>query len=999
MGSLCGSSGATTTQQSSSTPTGFPLLADIYNRVSNVASQPYTPYGGQMVAGLSGTQQAGIQGVTNAQGAAQPYFDQAANYARTGAEPISSGDINRYMSPYTQNVIDATRANFQQDNAIGQQQVIGNAAAKGALGGDRVGVAQAELRRQQKLAQDPVIAGMYGQSYDKALGAAQQDRAAQAQGAYTFGALAPSVQNARISGAQAQIGAGGLEQGTQQAQLTADYNKYLQQLAFPYQQAGFLASAGLPAVNAMGGTATGQTTTPGPNPLGQVAGLGLTAASFLKDGGVVKGYAGGGPVGLFDIDTYVPKYSGAQSMSPYGQAPALPKIGAPQASGFNPTVGQVGGAVNGIKSLFGSSFMPEGGMYDANMAGAIPSSVTGMVGGGLRRGGRVSGHPMIFRSGGRVHDKHAKFHATVHAIRQTLRGGGPVHGYADGGSIRSESTEHEIARRDADRAARPMSIMGRMVWPEEAHIRDYARSPYMRKMEAAGGYAAGGDVTQFDDAFSPFAVPPDNTPQNRALALSMGDKYQPEGSIELNAGAPMPRPRPFEAPGVPVGSIPSPDDGGLPPQITGAPGMPAQAMAHNGVPQSPYAPPPTDVSSSSPAPSGASAAPPAPTKGLFGNPFGLSDETRTALLSAGLGTLASRSPFALSALGEGGLQGIKSYTEQKASKQKIDSEARKLAQQAEQFAQNLGLHREQLDVSERRADLAEKRADLPPGYRWNADHTAQEAIPGGVADPKTIEAQTKAKRTSTMTDNAIEIAARQLNQGDASALQNVGRGTQGDEKLTAIKNRAAQILVDEGGMKPAEAATHISSRVQEFRARGIGLSAEARTAANREANLNIILKATEAAIPAALEASRAVSRTGWVPINKIIQSGQVIASNPELREFGMANLQLAEHWARAMNPTGVMRESDRDKALEFLSTADSQPTYERAVNQLHKQIKREQAAVASMRPVVPGGHAPSEAPPATTTSALPKAVSKAEYDKLPSKAKFIGPDGKEWTKP
>lgn len=686
----------TTNQQSSSTPTGFPLLADIYNRVSNVASQPYTPYSGNMVAGLSGTQQAGIQGVTNAQGAAQPYFDQAAQYAQNGAAAIDPSQIQRYMSPYTQNVIDATKANFQQDNAIGQQQVIGNAAAKGALGGDRVGVAQAELARQQGLAQNPVIAGLYSGAYDKALGAAQQDRAAQAQGAYTYGALAPSVQNAKISGAQAQIGAGGLEQGTQQAQLTADYNKYLQQLAFPYQQAGFLASAGLPAVNAMGGTTTGQTTAPGPNPWGQVAGLGLTAASFLKDGGVVKGYAGGGPVGLFDIDTYIPKYSGAQSMSPYGQAPALPKIGAPQASGFNPTVGQVGGAVNGLKGLFGGAFQPEGGMYDANMAGAIPSSVTGMVGGGLKRGGRVSGHPQIFRSGGRVTDKHAKFHATVHAIRQTLRGG-----YAGGGVVDSGNrgmadlvSEQEAARDARHNAAyrTSRSVLGR---------------GYVSGGEALPGYAVGGDVaSRFDDAFSPYAMPPDNTPANRDLAMAMGDKYQPEGEIALNAGAPMPRPRPFEAPGVPVGSIPPPDDGGLPPQITGAPGMPAQAMAYNGVPQSPYAPPPTDVSSSSPPPSGVSASSAAPTKGLFGNPFGLSDEARTALLSAGLGTLASRSPFALSALGEGGLQGIKSYTEQKASKQKIDSEARKLAQQAEQFAQNLGLHRDQFAEQKRQHDIA-----------------------------------------------------------------------------------------------------------------------------------------------------------------------------------------------------------------------------------------------------------------------------------------------------
>jgi hypothetical protein len=74
-----------------------------------------------------------------------------------------------------------------------------------------------------------------------------------------------------------------------------------------------------------------------------------------------------------------------------------------------------------------------------------------------------------------------------------------------------------------------------------------------------------------------------------------------------------------------------------------------------------------------------------------------------------------------------------------------------------------------------------------------------------------------------------------------------------------------------------------------------------------------------------------------------------MASNPELRQFGMANLQLAEHWARAMNPTGVMRESDRDMALHFLSLADSKETYKQAVMQLKTQITRERDAIDRQR--------------------------------------------------
>ena len=216
-----------------------------------------------------------------------------------------------------------------------------------------------------------------------------------------------------------------------------------------------------------------------------------------------------------------------------------------------------------------------------------------------------------------------------------------------------------------------------------------------------------------------------------------------------------------------------------------------------------------------------------------------------------------------------------------------------------------------------------------------------------------------------MGDGAVELAARRLKEGDISALTNIGRGAQAAHDLSRIQNRMADILVKEDGLSMADAAKKVSAAVQGFKASQVGQSAEARTGATREANLNLILKAADAAIPAALDASDAVARTGWVPVNKIIQKGEVATSDPNLMKFGMANLQLAEHWARAMNPTGVMRESDRDKALEFLSTATSKDTYRQLVEQLRTQITRERDAVK--------GAAPGAASPYSSSSAAPAA--------------------------
>jgi hypothetical protein len=138
-----------------------------------------------------------------------------------------------------------------------------------------------------------------------------------------------------------------------------------------------------------------------------------------------------------------------------------------------------------------------------------------------------------------------------------------------------------------------------------------------------------------------------------------------------------------------------------------------------------------------------------------------------------------------------------------------------------------------------------------------------------------------------------------------------------------------------------------SSDIQAFQARQAELSSAGRTKGTREENLDIILRVTDSAIPAALAASENVPRGSFVPLNKIIQGGQVATSDVNLGKFAMANLQLAEGWARAMNPTGVMRESDRDKALSFLSTATSKETYKALVEQLRTQIQRERAAIQS----------------------------------------------------
>lgn len=147
--------------------------------------------------------------VNPAIGAASGVFGQAGNGITTN-NPVNAAQIAQYESPYTQSVVNATQAQFNNQNAQQQQQVAGNAISNGAFGGDRSAVAAGITAGQQQLAQAPVIAGLENQGYSQALGEAntQQQTLLQQQTAQ---------QQAQLAGAQGELSAGQLGLTSQQA--------------------------------------------------------------------------------------------------------------------------------------------------------------------------------------------------------------------------------------------------------------------------------------------------------------------------------------------------------------------------------------------------------------------------------------------------------------------------------------------------------------------------------------------------------------------------------------------------------------------------------------------------------------------------------------------------------------------------------------------------------------------------------------------------------------
>jgi hypothetical protein len=131
----------------------------------------------------------------------------------------------------------------QQAQAIGQGLFgIGSGTAAGLAGLGQQQFGQGATAAQQ-------LAGLAQQQYGMGAGTAQ-----------ALGGLGTGAQAAALQGAQAQLGAGTLEQQTQQADLTANYQQFLQERGYPFQVAQFLANIAM-GTGALSGSTT-QTTQP-----------------------------------------------------------------------------------------------------------------------------------------------------------------------------------------------------------------------------------------------------------------------------------------------------------------------------------------------------------------------------------------------------------------------------------------------------------------------------------------------------------------------------------------------------------------------------------------------------------------------------------------------------------------------------------------------------------------------------------------------------------------
>ena len=202
-------------------------------------ASPYTTAAAQGL-GQAGATLGGTQGFI---GAAQSGLGAAAGLTGTGAG-TGTGSLSSYMSPYQQQVIDTSLAEFDKQAAMRQQAIADQAVALGGFGGGREGVMQAEYQTASDKNRAALQAQLQAQGFSEAQAARQadlQNQMALSQGQLGLGQATGSLAAQQAQLAQGQLGLGQQQLGIGQAQAgIAGQEAGLagQRGAFAQQQAG-----------------------------------------------------------------------------------------------------------------------------------------------------------------------------------------------------------------------------------------------------------------------------------------------------------------------------------------------------------------------------------------------------------------------------------------------------------------------------------------------------------------------------------------------------------------------------------------------------------------------------------------------------------------------------------------------------------------------------------------------------------------------------------------
>jgi hypothetical protein len=224
-------------------------------------------------------------------------------------------------------------------------------------------------------------------------------------------------------------------------------------------------------------------------------------------------------------------------------------------------------------------------------------------------------------------------------------------------------------------------------------------------------------------------------------------------------------------------------------------------------------------------------------------------------------------------------------------------------------------------------DIIKGQADA-----WQGTGNIPKTVSPGAAivRPGTGEVLYKNSPESNLDGDTIKTMAEQARAGDTSVFQNMGRGAQGAENIVRLRQEIAKQNADAG----------VSGAEQALRnAEMMGVKAGQRAIGTKGANIEMAATEFNQVIPVVQAASKAVSRTNYPDLNKIILAYNEKTGDPNVVKFGGGVNTLVNLYARAISPTGVATVSDKDHAREILNKAWSGGQFDAAVGMMQQEIE------------------------------------------------------------
>jgi hypothetical protein len=212
-------------------------------------------------------------------GAYQPYITQAGAYDTAAAGYSGPNAYQQFMSPYQQDIIDTTMADFDKQAAAGMTGIGQLAAKSGNLGGGREGVMRSEYQSSSDRNRAQLLAQMRQQMFGQAQQGAQTAFGQQQQLGQTQRGLAQLLPQLYSADTAAYGAMGAQQQAQSQAVLDAERETKRMEAYEPYERLGYLGTG----ITGMLGGYPGQyqsTVQPNPTPLQSALGIGTGIAGM-----------------------------------------------------------------------------------------------------------------------------------------------------------------------------------------------------------------------------------------------------------------------------------------------------------------------------------------------------------------------------------------------------------------------------------------------------------------------------------------------------------------------------------------------------------------------------------------------------------------------------------------------------------------------------------------------------------------------------------------------